>query len=80
MSSMHGDGNDRIEENSEKTRVQRAPGGAPHARGRGDGEAAPPGRDERRARPRRRTRRASRESDLELGSRRDRERNDEESE
>ena len=80
MSSVLDGSKNRVEEANERTRRQRAAGGAPHPHGRGDGEAAPSGRDERRARPVRRTRRASRESDLELGSRRDRERIDEESE
>ena len=80
MSNTHGGSKDRAEEANERTRMQRAAGGASLPRGRRDGEATPSAREERRVRPVRRKRRASRESDLELGSRRDRERVDEESE
>jgi len=80
MTSTHGSSKDRVEEANERTRKQHAAGGAPHAHGRGDDQAAPSGGDERRGRPVRHSRRASRASDLDLGSRRDRERVDEESE
>jgi hypothetical protein len=80
MSSIQSDSKDRVEEADEKVHRQRAAALAPRPRGRGDDQAAPSGRDERRGRPVRHARRSSRESDLDLGSRRDRERVDEESE
>jgi hypothetical protein len=71
----------RVEEADERTRMQRAAGSTPgQPRGRGDGQAVSPGRDERRARPMRGVRRRAIDSDAELESRRERERVDEESE
>lgn len=80
MSGAHNESKDRVEEADEKLQKQRAAGLAPRPHGRGDDQAAPSGRDERRGRPVRHARRASRDSDLDLGSRKDRERVDEESE
>ena len=73
--------NEERSEADERTRVQRPAGSTPGQRyGRGDGQAASPRRDERRARPMRGVRRRASDSDTDLGNHRDRDRVDEESE